>query len=626
MVGLLKKQNPTHDFIKPGNYTVYLTVDHDGILLGRNMTIEVVNYDIEAPSDVNATINNMTAINASYRGSQNVTLVSSDNWGEYTIYYTVDGSDPINSTSRRVYYEPVQVDTDTELNFVAVDPSGNWGNVGTLILNISDAIVVNETLVEEIQKMLDEAEEGSKIVINYDVISGANFTINKPLNIITTNNTLLIGNGVDPVFRIGENASGTTINGFKIENVADGILVNNTSNVSVLNTFVTSSYGTGINIQNSSNTLIKDTTSNDSYVGLTVNGSSNTILNRVNVSDAYQSGVNLINSNGTVLNNSCLDDNGKSSEGKTHNLLLSDCNNTVIENNYIANGYFGIHLSDTNINTTIRNNTIYETVADGILFEGFNTNFNVTLNTIDGSFNGMHFNGYSKNISVTNNLVWNMHPHDGEPSSLDDYHYTYNPDIWDDLHGQAYNCVQVSAGSQNFGNGVYMENNVFIKQSHRSWESRHTSDSTTSNVAWDTNNDILPDTCSGHDYNLWDGSGSYSSTGGAVGYTEGRVNLVVDRIGDSTFRMRLMNMRTGEYLTDIDPFTVTVTAGTYTQTVNFTNDSVNSNIQHSFRIRHSNIQNIYAHLQIPLLGHSNNRRIQINHKNNRSWTSRRRSC
>lgn len=565
-------ESPVHEYFKAGNYTVYLTVNHSGVLLGCNKTIEVTTHDITPPTDVVATINGKIAVDATYRGSQNVTMTSSDNWGEYTIYYTVDGSNPTNSSTRREYYGPVEIETDTILQFSAVDPAGNWANVGKLNLTISDAIIVNETLVEKIQRMLDEAEPNSKIIINYDTISGANFTINKPLNIISTNNTLLVGNGVNPVFAITQNASGTKINGFRLENIEHALFVNGTKNVNILNTLASSSLGVGFNIVNSNNTVIKDSISNDSYYGIIVNRSRGTVLNRVNVTDSYSNGIHIKESQGTIINNSVFEGNGKSNEGRANNILLDDSTKTDIKDTYIAYGFFGIHFENTNRDVQIINNTIFNTRGDGILFEGAVNNVNVSLNTIDGSFNGLNFNGYYVKVAVTNNVVWHMDDHGGAPGRFD-----YNPPLWADTYGQYENCVQISAGSRNFGNGVYMENNVFIKQSHRSWESRHTSDTTSPSGVYSTVTDWersqLQDSCAGHDYNLWDGSGSLYNSGGAVGYSEGRVNLVVDRIGDSTFRARLQNMRTGEFISNLDPFTITFTAGRYVQDVNFTNDS-----------------------------------------------------
>ena len=58
------------------------------------------------------------------------------------------------------------------------------GVTGQIGFNITDAIIVggfvidNTTNVEEIQKLFDNAEDGSKFVFIYDII-GAHFVINK---------------------------------------------------------------------------------------------------------------------------------------------------------------------------------------------------------------------------------------------------------------------------------------------------------------------------------------------------------------------------------------------------------------------------------------------------------------
>ena len=75
--------------------------------------------------------------------------------------------------------------------------------------------------------------------------------------------------------------------------------------------------------------------------------------------------------------------------------------------------------------------------------------------------------------------------------------------------------------------------------------------------------------CDGYGYNLFDGSYSLTGIGGATRYEEGRVDLVVDRIGDATFRLRLINRLDGHYLSEIPEFDVNFTVGGFTQTVIF---------------------------------------------------------
>ncbi len=558
-----QEQNPQHLYAEPGKYRVELVVEHNGINLARNTTIEVISYDITPPVPVTAYINNVKTKGGIFKQTQIVTLLSSDESSKYTIYYTVDGSNPVNSSTRRTYLEPISIEIYTVLNAVAVDESDNYAKVSTFTFNITDAINVNDkintTLIQKIQELLDNAEPNSKFVFDYEELYGANFTINKPLNIITNVNTKLIGNGNQPVFILTENAKNSTINGFIIENKgADGILISNTDSVKVLNSIVSASDACGVNIVNSKNTVIKDTGVDNSTNGVKVTNSLNTDLERLTIKNSYDNGVWILNSKNTVLTDSLLESNGEDPYTSSANqILLDGSTNTKITDNIINYGVFGIHLKNTNDGTLIDNNTIYEGVGDAIYLAGRYLNLNIAHNTLDGCFNGINFNGYSENVEVVNNLIWKMHYHDGEPESGREYDLFYGFKHTSDLYGQYNNAIQVFELASNFHNQVHIENNVCILLEHRAWEARKTSTHIESG-------------CDGYGYNLMDGSDSYHwLTSGATHYQEGFVNLVLDRIGDASYRLRLQNIRTGEYLSDIPAFDVKFTAGRYTQTVKF---------------------------------------------------------
>ena len=92
---------------------------------------------------------------------------------------------------------------------------------------------------------------------------------------------------------------------------------------------------------------------------------------------------------------------------------------------------------------------------------------------------------------------------------------------------------------------------------HRAWEARK------SGAPVDSS-------CAGVGYNLFDGSSAYQGIStGTMFYTPGRVDLVLDRIGDSTYRLRLINRLDNHYLSDIPAFDVKFTIGSYSQTVKF---------------------------------------------------------
>ena len=442
------EQNPVHTYNQSGKYRVTLFVEYNGnITLARNTTIEVVFHDITPPSNVSAYINNTVTNGGVFNQTQYVTLNASDDASSVTIYYTVDGSNPITSPTRRIYSNQIEIEVNTVLNMVAVDAAGNYGNISNVSFNITDVIDVhdkiNSTLIDEIQSLLDNAEAGSKILFDYGVLENATFTVNKPLNIISNNNTILIGNG-KPVFTFTENASGSILNGFTINNM--GIVIKDASDVLIQNCLVNVSSGIGINIINSTNITVKST-SVTGEEGIVVNNSDSTLLDSVHVSDCYSDGIWIYQSNNTNIINSLVEDNGKdpyklnngdndivpdasgslqfianvpASQSRANNILIDDSTNTIIVNNTINRGFFGIHLYHTTNGVVIDNNTIYEGVGDAILLSNNYTNVNITHNLIDGCFNGIDFMGYSQNILIKQNTIENLHAHDNDLYTFDD--------------------------------------------------------------------------------------------------------------------------------------------------------------------------------------------------------------
>jgi hypothetical protein len=64
-----------------------------------------------------------------FTGSQTVSL---DSGSGKTVYYTLDGSDPTTSPTRKVYSEPIVMTSTTTLKYYAVDDTyGDWGVVET---------------------------------------------------------------------------------------------------------------------------------------------------------------------------------------------------------------------------------------------------------------------------------------------------------------------------------------------------------------------------------------------------------------------------------------------------------------------------------------------------------------
>jgi parallel beta-helix repeat protein len=68
-----------------------------------------------------------------YNTIQNVVLTASE---AATVYYTIDGSDPLTSSTRHIYSGPINISSSTTLKFVAVDLVGNLSPVYTVIYTI----------------------------------------------------------------------------------------------------------------------------------------------------------------------------------------------------------------------------------------------------------------------------------------------------------------------------------------------------------------------------------------------------------------------------------------------------------------------------------------------------------
>ena len=114
-------ENPTHTYTKPGTYTVTLTITNS---YGNSTTTSTITVlDTTSPT-VTSNLNNGT-----YNTTQNVTLTSTDDSGNSTIYYTTDGTDPTNSTTRTTYTQPITINTTTTLRYAAVDSSNNWSSI-----------------------------------------------------------------------------------------------------------------------------------------------------------------------------------------------------------------------------------------------------------------------------------------------------------------------------------------------------------------------------------------------------------------------------------------------------------------------------------------------------------------
>ncbi|WP_298520007.1 chitobiase/beta-hexosaminidase C-terminal domain-containing protein [uncultured Methanobrevibacter sp.] len=583
-----REQNPIHAYAKEGKYRVVLLVEINGTLtVARNTTIDVIFYDITPPSNVTAYIDANLTEGGVFNQTQYVTLKASDDSGSVTIFYTTDGSNPVLSKTRKIYAGPIEIEIYTVFRAVAVDASLHYGNVSSMIFNITDVLNVSTETdsVAEIQKILDTAEPGSKVFFDYGALKGVSFTVNRPLNLISNANTKLYGADGRPIFTFTQNASGSILNGFNIYNTAgEGILINNTSNITVINSYVDTFRHTGINIHESYHINVMDTKVVHASNGILVNESSNTNIDAVTVSGCYDNGVWILNSQNTILSNSLLELNGMYQySSRANQVLIDNSSYTVVIGNRINYGFFAVTLVNTNYGVIIDNNTIYKGLGDAIVLANNYTNVRITNNLIDDSYNGINFMGYGQDILIHQNTIRNIHGHDDglnyafenklRPREM--VGFVYETVILENMMGGGYNGIQVSYPAINFdeGNTVIIDN-VIIKLSSFEWFD---------SPYWYR---ISPDSVS-YIYNLIDRAAYYNVFYDNIRYNQvstdikidtgkyvpDRIGLAIDMIDDFSYGLRLINLIGINLIYEVPSFDVTFRSGSSSKTIKFKNDS-----------------------------------------------------
>ena len=166
-------------------------------------------------------------VGGTYNSTKTVTLTSTPGT---SIYYTLDGTDPTNSTSKIAYKSPIVIKNSTELEFTAVDSSDNHSKTYVDTYIILNPVTNNRTgkNYNTIQSAIDDSStiNGDTLTVNAGNYT-ENVNVDKRLILnasglvyITPLNTAL------PVFTINSNGNGSTIKGFIISgSTSSGIYI-----------------------------------------------------------------------------------------------------------------------------------------------------------------------------------------------------------------------------------------------------------------------------------------------------------------------------------------------------------------------------------------------------------------
>lgn len=234
-----------------------------------------------------------------------------------------------------------------------------------------------------IQKIIDNAQAGDTILFTGPQYTMINLAINKPLNIVSSVGTqvysceMMIPKGSDDltVFSIYGAASGTNITGFNIHNNNGGygVNINNTTNIHVSSSNISSLNGIGLNVAGSE----------------AVNISNNTIYSSV-------TGIMLTNSSSTNIANNLVTNNAE------NGILFGDnvSNTQIYNNNISSNKHIGINILESCNNTTITNNSITQN-HNASSNDGYGVYINTPINGLNISSNFIFLNG---NFGICNDL------------------------------------------------------------------------------------------------------------------------------------------------------------------------------------------------------------------------------
>lgn len=264
------------------------------------------------------------------------------------------------------------------------------------VLNKTNTVFVDSGLSNaDIQALLDSSREGNSIVFLGESYLDISLNINKPLNVTSSNDTVLNAKAERPVFKI--TADNVNISGFSlVGNSNDAIVIENVCNVSI--------FGNAV-----SNML--DESKMDSYLSANINlpgygigiSNSSCVMVSKNSIKLFESGIFAQNSSYiTIFNNTLRENNYGIKYGY-------GVENTNISYNEITDGIglytmvevegptgYGIYLNNSAVNVTIFRNHIYFNHMGISLDANYSTGIVITENLItDNVLEGIRFNaGY----------------------------------------------------------------------------------------------------------------------------------------------------------------------------------------------------------------------------------------
>ncbi|MBQ3472595.1 MAG: right-handed parallel beta-helix repeat-containing protein [Methanobrevibacter sp.] len=218
-----------------------------------------------------------------------------------------------------------------------------------------DGSAFNQMNNPTIQDAINSAHEGDTIIITGKSYEHCHFIINKRLTIISEVGTVMSPctsnrreSGTLGIFYIGPQGSGTTIQGFTLNNALDddeidvyNILIRGASDVQIINCTINNTpNGDGIRIENATNTTVRDSIVRNSKHGIKVIDSEQTAIINNNITNNTMNGINIdIGNNDTLIRDNNITYN------RFNGINLTSAEYVYILNNFIA---YNQHLGSDN--------------------------------------------------------------------------------------------------------------------------------------------------------------------------------------------------------------------------------------------------------------------------------------
>lgn len=249
--------------------------------------------------------------------------------------------------------------------------------------------VESEMSNAQIQEIIDNAKANNVILFKGKSYSDINLVIEKSLTLLSNVETTLKSGSSSPVISIkGSKASLTTVKGFKIEGNGDGVKVDGSNYVKIINNDITTK-GNGI------------ISLNTKYLNVTKN----------NIVKNSKSGISIADSSYSYVFNNKITNNGangievaKSGNIFIHGNTLSNNKNGI----YLGKTVNGINYGDGPSNVQINKNTITKNQNDGILVKNAGDNLNIKSNTIQSNeANGISLAEVGNNVIQSNVITSN---------------------------------------------------------------------------------------------------------------------------------------------------------------------------------------------------------------------------